>query len=83
MTGWLANLTTLNPSCNMIMDVPSELSQLTNPREVSLSHNQLTIFPLPLASVPQLDLLDFSTNSTSTLPGGVEELQASEPNLNQ
>ena len=50
--GRLANLTTLNPNCNMVMDVPSELSQLTNPREVSLSHNQLTISPLPGLRTP-------------------------------
>ncbi len=50
---------------------------------MNLSHNQLTSFPLPLASLPQLDLLDLSSNSITTLPEGIEGLQAVELNLNE
>ena len=49
---------------------------------MNLSHNQLTSFPLPLASVPQLDLLDLSTNSITALPDGIEGLQAVEDSWN-
>ena len=50
---------------------------------MNFSHNQLTSFPLPLASLPQLDLLDLSSNSITTLPEGIEGLQAVELNLNE
>ena len=50
---------------------------------MNLSHNQLTSFPLLLASLPQLDLLNLSSNSITALPEGIEGLQAVELNLNE
>ena len=51
-------------------------------REITLSHNQLTSFPLSLLNLKQLAIVDLSYNRLTSVPGEVGQLEATELVLN-
>ena len=72
----------LNLDHNHITQLPN-MTGLTALREVSLSYNQITIFPAEFSGLKNLNMLDLSHNKITTVPDVVKMLHVLELNLNQ
>lgn len=83
--GNLKKLETLLASVNRLHNVPPTLSKLSSLREVDLSHNLLTAFPVQLCAsgLKNLNCLNLSHNRITSVPDGVKTMEAVELNLNQ
>ena len=56
---------------------------MKNLKRLELSSNKLKHFPLDICMLPNVDAVDLSNNSISTLPDDVKSLKAIELNLNK
>lgn len=80
----LAKLEVLSLAGNLLTALPNAFSNLRSLRTINLSNNRLDRFPVrQLASLRQLDFLDLSKNTIAQIPDGVQDIFASEINLNE
>lgn len=78
----LLSLEVLSANDNKLKQLPKNISQLSNLRSVSLSHNELTTFPVGLCRLKRLDYVDLSENQITLIPIQIQDLNATELNLN-
>lgn len=81
--GNLKRMEQFNASDNMLCALPAAFSQLSGLRVLALSGNHLTSFPPELMSLARLEVLDLSRNKICEVPNGIQQIQATEINLNQ
>lgn len=79
----LKKLETLIANHSSIKHLPAGLfSGLTNLKTLSLSSNQLSVFPEEFCTLRHLDVVDLSDNKIKIIPENIGDLQAVELNLN-
>ena len=80
--GSLNSLEVLSANNNKLEELPKSFSELSNLRSVSLSHNQFQTFPLALCRLKRLNYIDLSENQITQIPVQIQDLNATELNLN-
>lgn len=81
--GELKKLETLNVSSNQLTTFPASLSSLKSLKTVIASHNRFVAMPVIVYTLRNLDVIDLSNCKITSVPDGINEIQAIEINLNQ
>ena len=59
---------------NQLKELPEQLGELTNLRELDLSSNKLVAFPEAVLTLQNLEILNFDQNGLSELPQEIQQL---------
>jgi len=81
--GKLSKLELLSVCNNKLTGLPETLKNLSHLKQIQATDNLLSEFPLVLCGIKQLDVVNLANNKITDIPDGIENLHATELNLNQ